>query len=165
MEVTVSSVLANELAALLRRDLTKLCQQVKAFTDEAQLWQVLPGVENSAGNLAMHLEGNLREYIGRQLGGLEYVRNRPVEFAGKDVPRAALISRLENLAETIPGVVEALSDDALAQTFPEKVLGPELSSRQFIIHLHGHLNYHLGQIDYLRRILASGKAIDYVRLP
>ncbi len=158
------SVTGTEIAALLKRDLRRLCQQVEAFADEAQLWQVLPGVENSAGNLAMHLEGNLREYIGRQLGGIAYDRNRPLEFEGRNVPKPELLARLENLAETIPGVLERLSDETFSRDYAENVLGATLSTRQFVIHLQGHLNYHLGQIDYLRRVLTAGAAINYVKL-
>jgi hypothetical protein len=146
--------LAHELAALLRRDLTKLVQELSAFPD-GQLWERLPGVANSAGNLALHLEGNLREYIGRQLGGIAFKRERPLEFSTTGLPLADLVSRIEHVKETIPEVVAALSAETLDATYPENVLGVPLSTKQFIIHLLGHLNYHLGQINYLRRILTA----------
>lgn len=61
--------LKTELSHLFRRDLARLQQEVNAFNDDQGLWLRLPGVENTAGNLVLHLEGNLREFIGRQLGG------------------------------------------------------------------------------------------------
>ena len=61
-------MLATELAALFARDLRRLQQQLDAFPDDATVWATAPGVTNSAATLALHLEGNLREYIGRQLG-------------------------------------------------------------------------------------------------
>ncbi|MFN7977777.1 MAG: hypothetical protein U0P30_06540, partial [Vicinamibacterales bacterium] len=87
---------SSELAALFRRDLARLVRQLDAL-DDARLWQVLPGVTNSAGNLLLHLNGNLREYVGRQIGGVPYVRDRPREFAAKDVPRAEMLASLTEL--------------------------------------------------------------------
>jgi hypothetical protein len=153
-----------ELAELYRRDLTRLGQQVRAFADETLLWQTLQGVENSAGNLMLHLEGNLREYVGRQLGGIPYTRVRPREFSDRDVPREELIHRIDDIALRIPAVIEGLTVDGLDATYPENVLGVPMSVGQFLIHLYGHLNYHLGQIDYLRRILSGSGAIEYARL-
>lgn len=150
--------LAHELASLLRRDLTKVAQELKTFPNDSMLWQCAPGVANSAGNLALHLEGNLREYIGRQLGGIDFKRERPLEFSTNGLPLAEIVSRIEHVKETIPEVVATLSSDILEATYPENVLGVPLSTKQFIIHLLGHLNYHLGQINYLRRILTSAPA-------
>ena len=145
---------AQEMAALFRRDLGRLRAEVEAFGDAAKLWAVLPGVTNSAGNLALHLEGNLREFIGCQLGGIPYTRVRPLEFSAKDLTVADLAARLASLEATIPPVVVELTEEALAATYPEAVLGEPMPTRQFLIHLYGHLNYHRGQINYLRRILS-----------
>jgi len=143
----------QELAALFGRDLSRLRQEIAFFPDDATLWAVRPGVTNPAGNLALHVEGNLREFVGRQLGGIAYTRTRPLEFSMKDLPQADLAARLASLETEIPGVLAELTDDVLAATYPENVLGEPVSTRQFLIHLHGHLTYHLGQINYLRRIL------------
>ncbi len=149
---------SSELAALYRRDLARLVRQLDAL-DDARLWQGLPGVTNSAGNLLLHLNGNLREFVGRQIGGVPYVRDRPREFAAKDVPRAEMTAALTELASLIPGVIERLDQARWDDTFPENVLGEPLTNRQFVVHLYGHLNYHLGQIDYLRRVLTGDGAL------
>ncbi len=155
----------EELAALFHRDLKKVTLQIKAFTegvqlcDEAQLWETVPGVTNSAGNLILHLEGNLREYVGRQLGGITYVRDRPLEFSSRSTPAEELLQRMEGVTVMVPAVIKSLELAQLAATFPENVLGAAMSTQYFLIHLHGHLNYHLGQIDYLRRILSKGRAL------
>jgi hypothetical protein len=141
-----------ELSALFTRDLARVAQQLEAF-DDAHLWQVVPGVTNSAGNLMLHLHGNLREYIGRQIGSLPYERDRPREFATTGMPRAELAANLAGLAAEIPDVLQKMAPDRWDEIFPENVLGTPLTNRQFVIHLYGHLNYHLGQIDYLRRAL------------
>lgn len=152
------SSLSTELAALFRRDLARLVRQLDAL-DDARLWQVVPGVTNSAGNLLLHLNGNLREYVGRQVGAVPYMRDRAREFAAKDVPRHELTAALAELATLIPGVLERMTEGRWNETFPENVLGEPLTTRQFVVHLYGHLNYHLGQIDYLRRVLTGDGAL------
>lgn len=149
----------NDLARLFARDLSKVAKQIQSFEEESQLWMVLPGIANSAGNLALHLEGNLREYVGRQLGGIDYVRNRPREFENTPVPIFDLLRSIEEIAAMVPQVINSLKEPQLLALYPENVLGMEMTTHCFLIHLHGHLNYHSGQIDYLRRILSKGKAL------
>lgn len=156
--------LNTELAALFARDLTRVAQEVAAFPSEESLWQVTPGVTNSAGNLALHLEGNLREFVGRQLGGVAYTRVRPAEFSTTGLTRAEVASRVDATRELVVAVVEGLTAEQWDATFPEAVLGRPLSSRQFALHLLGHLNYHLGQMDYLRRFTSGNGAIPLAGL-
>jgi hypothetical protein len=153
-------MLATELTALYVRDLGRLAQELRAFPDTPALWRVAPGVTNAAGTLALHLEGNLREYVGRQLGQIPYTRDRPREFSARDIDQAELISRIEALRETIPPVIGALAPEVLDATYPEPFNGSPVSTRHFLIHLSGHLNYHLGQIDYLRRVTTGDGAIS-----
>ena len=155
--------LAQELAALFDRDLTRLEQELRAFPDTAALWAIAPGVSNAAGTLALHLEGNLREYIGRQLGRLEYTRDRPREFSARGVPQQELLDRVEQLRETIPPVIRGLAPEALARAYPEPYNGAAISTQQFLVHLLAHFNYHLGQIDYLRRVTTGDGAISFVK--
>jgi len=145
-----------ELAALFSRDLERVAQEITAFPSDEALWRTAAGVTNSAGNLALHLEGNLREYIGRQLGGLAYTRQRPFEFSATGLTRVEVAQRIDDVRHIIPA---ALAGAPMDELFPENVLGPPLSTRQFLLHLLGHLNYHLGQIDYLRRVTTGDGAI------
>ena len=148
------------LARLLRRDLTRLIQQIDAFPDDETLWRQLPGIANSAGNLTLHIEGNLREYVGRQIGGLPYERMRHLEFSSRGLPREELKARIAALKDEIPSIVGALSSEQMQSEYPERVLEIPLSTGEFLIHLCGHLNWHLGQIDYLRRALSGNGAIE-----
>ena len=157
-------MLSTELAALFSRDLMRLTEELSAFPDAASLWQTAPGITNAAGTLALHLEGNLREYIGRQLGGIDYARDRPLEFSSRGVEQNDLVARVEAVRLLVPRVIEGLSEQQLAATYPEQVLSKPITTRQFLIHLNGHLNYHLGQIDYLRRFSTSHGAIDLAGL-
>lgn len=157
-------MLSSELAALYARDIRRVVQELRGFPDTPSLWQTAPGVTNAAATLALHLEGNLREYIGRQLGHLAYTRQRPLEFSARGIEQADLIARLEAVHEMVPRVVGSLSHGQLDATYPEPVLGQPIATRQFLIHLNGHLNYHLGQIDYLRRYTTGDGAIELAGL-
>jgi hypothetical protein len=157
-------MLSTELAALFARDLTRLLQELRAFPDTTTLWATAPGVTNAAGTLALHLEGNLREYVGRQLGQLDYTRDRPLEFSQRGVEQQALIARIEAVHRMVPRVIEGLADERLAAPYPEEFNGAPISTRQFLIHLSGHLSYHLGQIDYLRRFATGDGAIPLAGL-
>jgi hypothetical protein len=154
-----SDSFTGDLAALFRRDLSLLHDQIEAFPDDPTLWRTLPGITNAPGNLVLHLEGNLREYVGRQLGNVPYSRVRDLEFSARGIGREDLAARIADLATTIPAVVENLSTSQLETDYPQKVLERVLSTRHFLIHLFGHLNWHLGQIDYARRILTGDGAV------
>ncbi len=155
---------AGGLAALFSRDLTRLVQELQAFPSDETLWERAPGVKNSAGNLVLHLEGNLREFVGRQLGQVAYKRARDQEFAPNGLSREDLARRMSDVKELVAKVMSELSDNQLAATYPEDVLGTSLSANAFLVHLYGHLNFHLGQIDYLRRILTEGSAVAFAGL-
>ena len=157
-------MLSTELADLFARDLARLIQELTAFPDTASTWKTAPGVSNAAGTLALHLEGGLRHFIGWQLGKIEYKRDRPLEFSARSVERAELIARLEAVKASIPPVIAALSDSDLSAIYPENVTGKPMTTRQWLIHLNGHLNYHLGQVDYLRRFATGNGAIDLAAL-
>lgn len=153
------SAAARELAELFARDITRVIQELQAFPTTESVWKTAPGVTNAAGTLALHLEGNLREYIGRQLGQIAYVRQRPLEFSTRGVERDELISRIEAVHAQIPRVIAALSDAQLEAIYPEEFHGTPMTTRQFLIHLEAHLNYHHGQMDYLRRFATGDGAI------
>jgi hypothetical protein len=155
--------LAAELSGLFRRDLIRLTQEIEAFPEDL-LWETRPGIGNSAGNLALHLEGNLRHFIGFVLGSVAYTRQRDLEFSTKGLAKAELLSRIQPLAELISGIVANLDDPAMDAVYPSAVLGPALPTRQFLLSLYGHLSYHKGQIDYLRRLLSGNGAIDFASL-
>ena len=100
----------TELADLFRRDLTRLTQELELFPGDAYAWKILPGVKNSAGNLTLHLEGNLRHYIGNHLAGIEYQRDRDWEFSTQGMPVSGLIARVEPLKQLIPGILAGLPE-------------------------------------------------------
>ena len=97
----------------------------------------------------------MREYIGRQLGGMSYTRNRPAEFSLKGFSRDELVLRITEVRDRIPTIVESLSETQIESTYPELVFDAPMRTGEFLVHLYGHLNWHRGQIDYVRRVVAS----------
>ena len=120
---------AGDLASLFGRDLSKVVEQVRAFPGEEALWETPPGITNSAGTLTLHIDGNLREYIGRQLGGVSYTRDRPSEFSARGVPRDQLIARTSELCALIPSIIASLSDTQLEAIYPEVVFDAPMPTR------------------------------------
>jgi len=143
------------LKELFQRDLEKLTSEIEAYKNEDDLWKIAPGISNSAGNLALHLIGNLKHFLGAVLGKNGYVRNRDGEFNDKGIPKQQLISDLKETQAIVSGVINHLSNDDLEATYPVEVFGKPMKTGYFLIHLYGHLNYHLGQVNYHRRLLSN----------
>ncbi|WP_119673099.1 DUF664 domain-containing protein [Deinococcus sp. RM] len=139
-----------ELRELFVRDLGKLIAELEAYPDDASVWRVRGDIVNPAGMLALHLIGNLSQFVGADLGGVAFVRDREAEFAGRDVPRAELIAGLREVAAR-DGLDAARLDEVSARQLPGFPEG--MTTRYFMIHLYGHLKWHLGQVDYHRRML------------
>lgn len=142
----------RSIVQVFEKDLIRLKLEIVAFEREEYLWLKSNGINNSAGNLCLHIVGNLNNYIGAILGNTGYIRNRPLEFTEK-VTKNILLEKIENTQEVVLKTLENLNPDHLEKIYPEDVLGYKMTTEYFLIHLLGHLNYHLGQINYHRRIL------------
>ena len=153
-------MISHDFAELYKRDLTRLRQEVEGLTDDTA-WQTAPGMNNSPGNLILHLEGNLREYIGRQMGGLPYQRHRDAEFSSKGATVQELRERVQGLIETIPPVIAAVDLSAQHQ---ENIIGKTATRGQILASLLGHFNYHLGQIDSARRAFTNAGPVTFAGL-
>jgi DinB family protein len=143
------------MAGALARDLRALRRELEAYPDERDLWRTVPGIVNPAGTLALHLTGNLQHFIGTVLGGSSYVRNRDAEFNRRDVPRAELLREIDAALGVVEGTLSRLPDDALAKPFPQPIAGVTLATGDFLMHLCIHFGWHLGQLDYHRRLVTG----------
>lgn len=144
----------KELNQLFQRDLEKLGSELAAYSDESKLWIIDREIANSAGNLALHLFGNIRTFIGLDLGGIPYERNRDREFSAKGISREALLSELEEVKKIVSTSLLGFNPNRLGDMSVHSFFGYQMSIGFFLIHLYGHFNYHLGQINYHRRLLA-----------
>jgi hypothetical protein len=144
----------QDLTALFTRDLNKLAQELEKYPNEESIWMVRPEIINPAGNLCLHLVGNLNFYVGTTLGHTGYARDREAEFSSRDVPKAQLVSMTLETARMIERVLPALTPAMLESTYPLEVFGAPMKTGFFMLHLYGHLNWHRGQINYHRRLLS-----------
>ena len=137
------------------RELASLRAEIESYEDEKDLWAAPPGISNSAGTLALHLCGNLQHYVGAKLGSTGYIRDRAAEFSLRNVPRVEIFAQIDAAAAAVETTIPQVGEGTLDQTFPEEILGQTVSTRDFLVHLTSHLAYHLGQVDYHRRLVTG----------
>jgi uncharacterized damage-inducible protein DinB len=155
---------AEYLCRVFIRDAMTLRDELAAYPEEQQIWALPVGTKNSAGTLALHLCGNLQHYIGALFGRTGYLRDRAAEFSRRHVPRADLLAECDAALEAVARGFAALGDDALREPFPDQLGGARLPTGLALLHLATHLAYHLGQIDYHRR-LVTGQYGEIKALP
>ena len=146
-------MVTDSLKKLFDRDLDKLKDEISKYKQEKFLWAVKKNISNSAGNLTLHIIGNLNYFIGGVLGNNGYVRDRDAEFSKKNVPVNDLLQSIDEVKTTIYNTLEGTSEEQLQDNFPINVFGYEMTTLFFLIHLHSHLTYHIGQINYHRRLI------------
>ncbi len=146
-------MLTETLKSLFERDLNKLKFEIESYQNENKIWEVDKNISNSAGNLCLHLIGNINNFIGAELGKTGYVRNRPLEFSLKNVSKTELISKIEDTLLVVIKTLDSLTETDLQAIYPQIVFEKEMTTEFFLVHLSTHLAYHLGQINYHRRLL------------
>ena len=137
----------------LLRDINKLKKEIEAYKNPKNIWAVEKDISNSTGNLCLHLIGNLNQFIGAALGNTGYVRNRDEEFTIKDIPSGELINKINDTISVVNETLNNLKDEELNEEFPILFANQKISTGSMLINIVTHLNYHLGQINYHRRLL------------
>jgi uncharacterized damage-inducible protein DinB len=146
-------MVTTTLIQIFERDLDKLKDEISLYETEEKLWVVKEGINNSGGNLCLHVCGNLQHFLGATLGETGYIRNREAEFKAKNVPRAKLMEEIAATRTVVTDTLEQVSKNELANDYPIQVFGEAMTTEWFLIFLLGHLNYHIGQINYHRRLM------------
>jgi hypothetical protein len=141
------------LAGFYERDLRRFIDEINLFQNEDNLWLTTGSVRNSAGNLALHIIGGLNYLIGTNLAHTTYVRHRDEEFSKKGVRRQEMVMELEKLILLIKTTLNAFGPGQMEAEYPIPFDGSKNPSAYVLTTLLAHLNYHLGQVNYLRRIL------------
>jgi hypothetical protein len=145
----------SELVTIFQRELDGLRRQVELYPDDGSLWRSVPGCPNSGGTLALHLVGNLRHFIGTQVGKTGYVRVRPAEFSTRDLARADVVALVAEARVEVTATLTGLDAAALAGRSPLPMAGQTTPTSLWLLHLSAHLAYHLGQVDYHRRAVTG----------
>ena len=148
---TLSSLLTTQVV----RELQTFIKEIEAFPSDDSVWHTRRGVTNSAGNLALHVCGNLQDFVGRVLGGTSYVRNRELEFSQREGTRATIVAELRMTIDVIKATLPEVTDETMAADFPMQLAGKTLNTAAFLVHLAAHLAFHLGQAGYLRRVITG----------
>ena len=146
-------MLVETLKGLFYRDLNRLKIEIASYSREENIWIVDRGIANSAGNLCLHLIGNLQTYIGAEIGKTGYIRNREAEFSLKDIPRGLLLNKIDDTISVVDLALDKLNQLDLAAMYPILVFEKKTTTEYLLVHLTTHLTYHLGQINYHRRLL------------
>jgi len=146
-------MLKESLLEIFERDLNKLKNEISLYKDENSLWDIKKEISNSAGNLCLHLIGNLNHFIGEILGNTGYVRNRDNEFAAKNISRIELVIEIEKTIEVVRKTLNNLSIEDFEKDFPAQKHDKTVKTDFMLLHLLTHFNYHLGQINYHRRLI------------
>tara|TARA_R110000868_G_scaffold108031_7_gene295196 strand:+ start:5136 stop:5582 length:447 start_codon:yes stop_codon:yes gene_type:complete len=146
-------MIINTLKTIFNRDLNQLKTEIDLYPNESLIWQVQNGISNSAGNLCLHLIGNLNTYIGTVFGKTDYIRNRPLEFSLKNIPKSDLLQKIDATLLVVEEALNTIKEDDLKMDYPLLVFKNKTSTEFMLLHLTTHLAYHLGQINYHRRLL------------
>ena len=141
------------LISLFERDIEQLKKEILAYDEDDTLWATDGDIKNSAGNLALHICGNLQHFVGRMIGNSDYERQRDKEFSDKNVPTAELIALIDTSKKVVTDTITKLSSEDMKQDDPKEYYKRDMNVEHFLMHLYGHLCYHMGQINYHRRLL------------
>lgn len=147
--------IAAHLHAVIRRDLRALRRELEAYPSDDAVWATPPGIANSCGTLVLHLAGNLRLYVGHVVGGIVYERDRPREFAARGLPRTELLRDLDAALDAVERTLPQVTAEVLASEFPLPIGAVRVNTQEFLLHCAVHLGYHLGQVDYHRRLTSA----------
>jgi len=143
----------KELISLYDRDLKNLRKEIELYSSDSQIWKVAEGINNPGGNIFLHLMGNLNTFFGAVYGNTGYVRDRPLEFSSRDVPRSTLLEMLDEIHPIVLQVLRDFPIEQVGEIYPIRIFDEDKTNGYIFIHLETHLAYHLGQINYHRRLL------------
>tara|TARA_R110000868_G_C10728693_1_gene751398 strand:- start:291 stop:734 length:444 start_codon:yes stop_codon:yes gene_type:complete len=143
----------ESLIKIFKKNLNKLKVEIELYDNESHLWLAEGEVTNATGNLTLHIVGNLNHYIGATLGNTGYIRKRDLEFALKSVSRIELLKQIDETKAVVENTLRQLSEETIQKEYPLLVFKETMTTGFFLIHLTTHLAYHLGQINYHRRLL------------
>lgn len=146
-------MLVETLKLLFNRDLLRLKSEINLYKDESKIWIVEKNIANSAGNLCLHLLGNLNTYIGAEFGKTNYIRNRELEFSLKNISKKELIDQIDSTIAVVEMSLNNITEKEIRSEHQILVFDKKSTLEYLLVHLTTHLTYHLGQINYHRRLL------------
>lgn len=143
----------TELITFFKGELNKLITEIELYKNEENIWRIEKNISNSAGNLTLHLIGNLHTFIGKEIGKTNYIRNRELEFTQQKVSRIELINNINSTIEMVEKSLISITNEELKNDYPILKFSKAATNEYLLVHLIKHLTYHLGQINYHRRLI------------
>jgi len=161
-ELALAQIFRKDARAGLEKYLPEIVRCLQLLS-EKEIWWRPNNASNAVGNIALHLCGNIRQWIISGLGGQPFVRERNKEFSERGpIPRRTLIVRLRRTVEEACEVIDRLPAEALVREY--KIQGYRASGMVAVMHVYEHFAYHAGQITYITK-LKRGKDLRFTRLP
>lgn len=143
----------KNITSLYLTQLDALSKEITLYKNEENIWKLAGTLSNTPGNLCLHICGNLKHFIGSMIGNTGYVRNRDKEFSDKNVSRNELLDLIEETKKDVSDSLGRLKDEDFHKIYTDKKFGENPTYAFIFSRLISHLSYHLGQINYHRRIL------------
>lgn len=146
---TLNSTLIQDFTRNFQTSAKKIHGLIDPLTEE-QIWTKPYPYGNSIGNLVLHLTGNLNFYLGAEIGGTGYVRNRPLEFAETSrIAKNELLDRFDEAIAIVAMVLQKQTENDWGKAYSAKGL-EEIGDRlSMILQCAAHLYHHTGQMMYL----------------
>jgi uncharacterized damage-inducible protein DinB len=161
-EVVLAEMFRRDALSCLNKYLPRIVQCLELLSEE-EIWWRPNEVSNAAGNIVLHLCGNIRQWILSGLRGARDVRERDKEFSERGpIPRHALIELLESTIEDAKRVIETTPVSTLLREFD--IQGYHVAGASAVTWVYEHFAYHAGQIIYLTK-LKRGEDLHFTRLP
>jgi uncharacterized damage-inducible protein DinB len=147
----IARIFLDEAASFLQEDFLPKIEKCIGALREEDVWWRSSETENSAGNLLLHLAGNVRQWIVSGMGGAADVRERPKEFAARGgITKDEALERLRATVAEACAVLRRLDPADLSAD--KKIQGFSRSGLASVFHVVEHFSYHTGQIAFITKL-------------
>ena len=144
----LKATIASSLTARYKK-LASVVRDLAAPLSDEQFWTKPFAFGNSFGHLVLHITGNLNYYIGAQLAGTGYARDRPLEFSEATRPsKAEVLKKFDSAIEMVLGAINSQTAEDWSKEY--RAVGVDARDRFAVVLLCAtHLHHHIGQMMYL----------------
>ncbi|HEV2912888.1 MAG TPA: DinB family protein [Pyrinomonadaceae bacterium] len=152
LSATVANGLINSY-----RDFARRVHELAENLSEEQFWTKPYPYGNSFGHLTLHLTGNLNYYIGTEIAGTGYVRDRESEFTEQATPsKEEALGRLDEAVELVIATLGRQTAETWSSEYEAKEAADFVKDRfSIFLRCAAHFHHHVGQMIYLEKELSK----------